>query len=75
MDGWEATHRIKADPRTRGVPVLAISSHAFADSVKRAKDAGVDAVFIKPCLPAAVVAKIDEMLGLPNEDSTQGREG
>jgi hypothetical protein len=29
------------------VPVLAISGHAFADSVKRAKDAGVDAYFIR----------------------------
>jgi len=30
MDAWEATRRIKADPRTRDVPVLAISGHAFA---------------------------------------------
>jgi two-component system cell cycle response regulator DivK len=64
MDGWEATRRIKADPRTRSLPVLAISGHAFADSVKRAKDAGVDAFFIKPCMPATVLAKIREMLGL-----------
>jgi DNA-binding response OmpR family regulator len=64
MDGWEATRRIKADPRTRDVLVLAISGHAFADSVKRAKDAGVEAFFIKPCLPATVLAKINEMLRL-----------
>ena len=66
MDGWEATRRIKADSRTRGVPVLAISGHAFADSVRRAKDAGVDAFFVKPCMPATVLAKINEMLGLSN---------
>jgi CheY-like chemotaxis protein len=65
-DAWEATRRIKADPRTRDVPVLAISGHAFADSVKRAKDAGVDAFFIKPCLPATVLSKITEMFGRSN---------
>jgi CheY-like chemotaxis protein len=64
MDGWEATRRIKTAPRTRGVPVLAISGHAYADSVGRAKEAGVDAFFIKPCIPATVLAKINEMLGL-----------
>nr|AIA12615.1 Response regulator receiver domain protein [uncultured bacterium] len=63
-DGWEATRRIKADPRTRSVPVLAVSGHALADSVKQAKDSGVDAIFRKPCLPAVVLAKINEMLGL-----------
>ena len=63
MDGWEATRRIKADPRTREVPVLATSGHAYADAVKRAKQAGVDAFFAKPCTPATVLAKIKEMLG------------
>jgi two-component system, cell cycle response regulator DivK len=64
MDGWDATRRIKADRRTRRVPVLAISGHAFPDSMKRAKDAGADAFLVKPCLPAIVLAKINEMLGL-----------
>jgi CheY-like chemotaxis protein len=39
MDDWEATRRIKADPRTHSVPMLAISGHAYADSVQRAKNA------------------------------------
>ena len=62
VDGWEATRRIKADPRTCGIRVLALTGHAYADSVERAKDAGVDAFFIKPCLPMTVFAKIQELL-------------
>ena len=63
LDGWEATRRIKADPHTRCTCVLALSGHAVSDSVQRAYDAGVDAFLRKPCLPATVLAKINEMLG------------
>jgi CheY-like chemotaxis protein len=63
LDGWEATRRIKADPCTRCIRVLALSGHAVSDSVQRAYDAGVDGFLRKPCLPATVLAKINEMLG------------
>jgi CheY-like chemotaxis protein len=63
LDGWEAPRRIKADPRTRCIAVLALSGHAVSDSVQRAYDAGVDGFLRKPCLPATVLAKINEMLG------------
>jgi CheY-like chemotaxis protein len=58
LDGWEATRRIKADPRTRHIPVVAISGHSYPDAVRRAMDAGADAFFTKPCLPETVLAKI-----------------
>ena len=46
MDGWEATRRIKSGPsHSRCARALAISRQCQADSVKRAKDAGVDAYF------------------------------
>lgn len=64
IDGWEATRRIKGDARTRNISVLAISGHAYPDSVARAKEAGVDTFLAKPCLPPIVLAKIREMLKL-----------
>ena len=30
MDGWEATRRLKADKRTAGIPVVALTGHALA---------------------------------------------
>ena len=66
VDGWEATRQIKADPRTRHIPVLGISGHTFADAVTRATDAGVDAFFTKPCVPATVLATIRELLRRPS---------
>ena len=62
LDGWEAIRRIKTEARTRDIPVLAISGHAFHDAVARATAAGADAFLIKPCPPALVLAKLREVI-------------
>src|SRR5258705_2388776 len=43
MDGWEATRRLKADPRTAGIPVVALTGHALARISEVAKRAACDA--------------------------------
>jgi len=62
MDGWEATRRLKADDRTRGIPVVALTGHALAGHSKGAKEAGCDSFLAKPCLPDQLVAEIRRML-------------
>jgi len=62
MDGWEATRRLKADDRTRRIPVVALTGHALAGHSKGAKDAGCDSFLAKPCLPDQLVAEIRRML-------------
>src|SRR3712207_4729447 len=37
-DGWEATRRLKADERTRKIPVIARTAHAMAEDRQRAQD-------------------------------------
>ena len=52
IDGYELTKRLKQDPRTRSVPVLAVTGYAaFAADPGRAQRAGCDAVLEKPCSP------------------------
>lgn len=52
IDGFELTRRLKQDPRTRDVPVLAVTGYAaFASDPARARRAGCDAVLPKPCTP------------------------
>jgi two-component system, cell cycle response regulator DivK len=58
MDGWEATRRLKADPRTGHVVVIALTGHAEPAHAKRAKEAGCDDFIAKPCLPEDLVKKI-----------------
>jgi two-component system, cell cycle response regulator DivK len=62
MDGWEATRRLKADERTRRIPVVALTGHALAGHSKGAKEAGCDSFLAKPCLPDQLVAEIRRML-------------
>ena len=62
MDGWEATRRLKADARTRRIPVVALTGHALAGHSKGAKEAGCDSFLAKPCLPDQLVAEIRRML-------------
>ncbi|HSE93586.1 MAG TPA: response regulator [Methylomirabilota bacterium] len=62
LDGWEATRRLKADPRTKHIPVLALTSHALEGFSEGAKAAGCDTFVTKPCLPDQLVAEIRALL-------------
>jgi len=62
LDGWEATRRLKADDRTRVIPVIALTGHALAGHSKGAMDAGCDAFITKPCLPERLLEEIKSML-------------
>jgi two-component system cell cycle response regulator DivK len=62
LDGWEATRRLKHDPRTRDIPVIALTGHALAGHSKVAFDAGCDAFITKPCLPERLLEEIRAIL-------------
>ena len=62
IDGWEATRRLKSDPRSRGIPVIALTGHALSGNQRGALEAGCDAFVTKPCLPDALVAEVRRML-------------
>ncbi len=64
MDGWEATRRLKADDRTKEIPVLAVTGHALTGVSNDAKNAGCDGFITKPCLPEDLVAEIRKVLGM-----------
>ena len=61
-DGWEVARRVRANPRTRGMLVIALSACVFPDDVLRARDAGCDLFLDKPCYPEAVAEAIARLL-------------
>jgi PAS domain S-box-containing protein len=48
MDGFEVLRRLRADPRTAAVPVVAVSANAMPDDLARARQAGFDDYLTKP---------------------------
>jgi CheY-like chemotaxis protein len=75
MDGWEATRRLKADSRTRGIPVVALTGHALAGHSEGARNAGCDAFVTKPCLPDVLVAEVRKMLDHVRRESVVKAKG
>jgi two-component system, cell cycle response regulator DivK len=62
MDGWEVARRLKADPATRSIPVIALTGHVMGDSRRRARDAGVIEYLTKPCLPQDLAEAVRRQL-------------
>jgi CheY-like chemotaxis protein len=63
MDGWEATRRLKRDPRTKRIPVIVLTGHALPEYAEAARQAGCDLVITKPCLPDQLEDAIRRILG------------
>ena len=62
VDGWEATRRLKADPQTRDIPVIALSAHALAGSREKALAAGCDEFDTKPVEFDRLIATMRRLL-------------
>ncbi|UCC55113.1 MAG: response regulator [Gammaproteobacteria bacterium] len=63
IDGWEATRRIKADPATQDIPVIALTAHAMKEDEQKAFDAGCDDYDTKPVNLNRLLDKIGNLLG------------
>jgi CheY-like chemotaxis protein len=58
MDGWEATRRVKADPATRAIPVIALTANALVEDREKAMAAGCDDFDTKPVELPRLLEKI-----------------
>ena len=62
IDGWEATRRLKGDPVTRDIPIIALSAHAMAGDREKALATGCDDFDTKPIEFDRLLAKIEQTL-------------
>ena len=62
VSGIEATRRVRAEPATADIPIIAITSFALSGDEQRAKDAGASAYLAKPYSPFTLLDMIRKLL-------------
>jgi CheY-like chemotaxis protein len=62
IDGWEATRRLRADPETARLRIIALTSHAMAGDRERALAAGCDDYDTKPLDLPRLLGKISVLI-------------
>ncbi len=66
LDGWEASRRLKSDPATAGIPIIALTAHAMAEDREKALAAGCNEFETKPVDLASLLAKMEALLPKPS---------
>lgn len=62
IDGYEAARRLKADPATRHIPVVAVTSYALSGDEDKALASGCDGYVAKPFSPRNILGLVRQML-------------
>jgi two-component system cell cycle response regulator DivK len=62
LDGWTATQKLKADPSTARIPVIALTAHAMESDREKALAAGCDDFDTKPIELPRLLAKMNALL-------------
>ena len=61
IDGWTATRRIKDDPATKHIPVIALTAHAMTSDREKAAESGCDSYETKPIDFNRLFEKMDSL--------------
>ena len=62
VDGYEATRRLKSDPTTVAIPVVALTAYSMEGDEQAALAAGCDGYISKPIDPSDFVSKVSAFL-------------
>ncbi|MCC6604048.1 MAG: response regulator [Anaerolineae bacterium] len=62
ITGWEATRRLKAQPETHHIPIIALTAQSTSEDLRRCFDAGCDAFMTKPIQFSQLFTKIEMLL-------------
>ena len=67
IDGLELTRRLKAEPATRAIIVVAVTAYAMAGDEEKARHAGCNGYITKPIDTRTLAATVDLYLNPPGE--------
>lgn len=58
MDGWEMLYHLQSDPRTKDIPIIALTAHAMSGDRERAVGAGFHYYLTKPLSPLTFLSDL-----------------
>lgn len=62
IDGVTIARRLRMDPRTARIRILMITGYGNPQLERHAMNAGIDRVFLKPCLPQTIMREVSRMI-------------
>jgi len=62
IDGYDLCRMLRERPDTHTTPIIALTGYAYAADIQRAKDAGCNAVLVKPCPPQHLLLELQRHL-------------
>lgn len=65
FDGITALARLRADPQTQKIPVVAVSASVMPDDEQRIADSGFDAFLTKPINVKSFIETVEQFIGKP----------
>ncbi|HLL82872.1 MAG TPA: response regulator [Longimicrobium sp.] len=68
MDGREALRALKADARTRDIPVVALTAMSLTVSGEELEAEGFAALLTKPCMPPHLIGEVRRRIGPPEAE-------
>ncbi|MFA5909294.1 MAG: response regulator [Vicinamibacterales bacterium] len=73
LSGFEAAKRLRENPATREIPLIAATGYSHARQLDLARQSGFDAVVVKPCDPDMLVQEIERLLPARREQLQPSR--
>ena len=65
LDGWDVAHFMKSNPDTAGIPIGALTAHAYAADRAKAEQLGFSGFLTKPIDPLRIVNEVRQHIGAP----------
>jgi two-component system, chemotaxis family, chemotaxis protein CheY len=66
MDGLKLVKRVRTDPVHKDVPIIIITTEGAQEDKRRALELGANAYITKPIQAPQVIAKVKELLKIPD---------
>ena len=70
VSGFDVAKRLRANDRTRSIPLIAATGYSHVRQLDRAREAGFDQIVVKPCEPDQLTEQIERLL---NETGTEAK--